>query len=97
MKKKEPEIEWSELKKIWAHSSQTQDIRIQMSDFLAEVKGKISPFEMDAIQSDLATLKNAWTGYKEKISAFEKDAIHKDINTISRLLERILNLFRKSN
>ena len=97
MKSREQGFEWNELRDIWVNSSETREIHIRMSDFLVEVKSKASPFEKDAIQSDLATLKNSWADYKGKISEYEKAAIKKDLSIISGLLKQFLNLFRKKS
>lgn len=97
MKSREQEFEWNELRDIWINSPQTRDIHIRMSDFLDEVKGKVSQFEKDSIKSDLATLKTSWTEFKGMVSQFEKDSVKKDLGIIARLLKKFLNLFKKKS
>jgi hypothetical protein len=89
------EFNWQELKDIWATSSQTKDINIQMAHLLHELKGKVSQFEKDSIKSDFAVLKASWEHSKGMISQFEKDSISRDLKKLSGLLKKILNLFRK--
>ena len=97
MKNKEQEFEWNELRDIWINSSQTCDIQVRMSDFLDEVKNKVSQFEKDSVKSDLATLKISWTEFKGMVSQFEKDSVKKDLGIIVRLLNKFLNLFKKKS
>jgi len=78
---------WEELKDIWKNSSRTAKIHIQMSGLVDELKGKISQFEKDSINKDIATI----TG---SISQFEKDSITRDITKITALIRKIIRRFR---
>ena len=95
MNNKGQEFDWKELKEIWINSAQTRQIHIQMSNLLNELKGKVSPFEKDSIESDLATLKANWIKTKSKVSQFEKDSVKSDLAMITRLLKRFLNLLNR--
>ena len=96
MNNKGQEFQWQELKEIWISSSQTREINIQMTHLLDELKGKVSQFEKDSINKDVATLKANWKEFKGMTSQFEKDSINKDLTTITSLLKKFLNLFKKN-
>jgi ASC-1-like (ASCH) protein len=96
MANKEQKFDWEELKDIWVNSAQTKKINIQMSGLLDELKGKVSQFEKDSINSDVATLKTNWEQFKGMTSQFEKDSINKDMANITSLIRKFLNLFTKN-
>ncbi len=96
MSDKEQKFDWQELKEIWINSSQTKEINIQMTHLLDELKGKVSQFEKDSINSDVAVLKANWKQFKGMISQFEKDSVNKDLVMITALLKKFLNLFKKN-
>ena len=74
---------WRELKDIWKNSSQTKKIHIEISGLVDELKGKISQFEKDSINKDIATI-------TASISQFEKDSISKDLAMFSGLIRKLL-------
>ena len=75
---------WQELKNTWNEQPQSEKINIQVSQLINEFKSKVSQFEKDSINSDIATLKLNWAKMKRyNVSQFEKDSIKKDINIIS--------------
>ena len=93
MNNKGQEFKWQELKEIWANSTQTRQINIQIKELFYELKGKLNQFEKDSIKSDVATLKVNWKQFKGMTSQFEKDSVNKDLTTITALLKKFLNLF----
>jgi hypothetical protein len=96
MKNTGQEFQWHDLQDIWATSSQTRNIHIQMSDLLDELKGKVTPMEKDSIKRDIATLKASWSEFKSMTSQFEKNSVKSDLAMITRLLRKFLNLFKNS-
>lgn len=96
MSKQEQKFDWQELKEIWTNSSQTKKINIELSALLDELMGKVSQFEKDSINADLALLKSNWNQFSGKVSQFEKDSINKDLKFITRSLRLFLNLFKKN-
>ncbi|MBQ0769252.1 MAG: hypothetical protein KBT58_08165 [Bizionia sp.] len=87
---------WQDIKNTWNDQPQSEKINIQVSQLLHEFKSKVSQFEKDSINSDLATLKLSWDKTKKnKISQFEKDSINKDINTIMTFIKKILDKFKR--
>ena len=74
---------WRELKDIWKNSSQTKKIHIEISELVDELKSKISQFEKDSINRDIATI-------TASISQFEKDSISRDIAKISSLVRKLI-------
>jgi hypothetical protein len=97
MKNSRQELEWNELKEIWANSAQTRAIHIRMTQLRDEVKSKTSQFEKDSIKSDLAILKTSWSKFEGMTSQFEKNSDKKDLGIMTRLLKKFLNLFTKSS
>lgn len=60
-----------------------------------EFKTKVSQFEKDSINSDIATLKLNWDKTKRNnVSQFEKDLIKKDINIISAFIKKVIDRFK---
>tara|TARA_R110002167_G_scaffold115853_20_gene290529 strand:+ start:4178 stop:4474 length:297 start_codon:yes stop_codon:yes gene_type:complete len=86
---------WQDIKDTWNDQPQSEKINIQVSRLLNEFDSKVSQFEKDSINSDIATLKANWTKTKrEKVSQFEKDSIKRDINIISKFLKKMVDKFR---
>ncbi len=96
MDSKGQEFEWQEIKEIWTNSAQMKKINIQVSHLIEELKEKVSQFERDSIESDVAALKTNWNQFKGMTSQFEKDSIRKDLNIIRVLVKRFLNLFKNN-
>ena len=95
MKNSEQKNIWQDIKDTWNDQPQSEKINIQVSQLLNEFKGKVSQFEKDSINSDIATLKANWIQTKrEKVSQFEKDSIKRDINIISKFIRKIIDKFR---
>ncbi|REE79724.1 hypothetical protein BX611_2619 [Lutibacter oceani] len=87
---------WKDIKDTWNKQPQSEKINIQVSQLLNEFNGKISQFEKDSINSDIATLKVNWAKTKkDKVSQFEKDSIKKDINIISESIKKIIDRFKR--
>lgn len=87
---------WQDIKNTWNDQPQSEKINIQVSQLLNEFKGKVSQFEKDSINSDMATLKINWAKTKkDKVSQFEKDLIKKDINIISKFIKKIIDRFKR--
>lgn len=60
------------------------------------LKVKVSKFEKDSINSDIATLKLNWAKTKRNnVSQFEKDSIKKDLNIISEFIKKVINRFKR--
>ena len=55
---------WQELKNTWNEQPQSEKINIQVSQLINEFKSKVSQFEKDSINSDIATLKLNWAKTK---------------------------------
>lgn len=92
---KQEEI-WEEIKNTWNEQPQSEKINIQISQLLNEFKGKVSQFEKESVNSDMATLKVNWAKIKkEKISQFEKDSIKKDIDFISKFIKKMIDKFKR--
>ncbi|MCK0157658.1 hypothetical protein MWU65_10735 [Cellulophaga sp. F20128] len=86
---------WQEIKDTWNKQPQSEKINIQVSQLISEFKGKVSQFEKDSINSDIATLKENWAKTKRnKVSLFEKNSIKKDINRISELIKKVIDKFK---
>ena len=87
---------WQDIKDTWNDQPQSAKINIQILQLVNEFKSKVSHFEKNAINSDVAALKANWTKTKrDKVSQFEKDSIKKDINLISRLIKKVINRFKR--
>jgi hypothetical protein len=87
---------WQDLKDTWKDQPQSEKINIQVSQLLNDFKDKVSQFEKDSINSDVATLKVNWAKTKrDKVSQFEKDSIKKDINIISGFIRKMIDLFKR--
>ena len=84
------------LKNTWNEQPQSEKINIQVSQLINEFKSKVSQFEKDSINSDIATLKLNWAKTKRNnVSQFEKDSIKKDINIISEFIKKVINRFKR--
>ena len=87
---------WQDIKDTWNDQPQSEKINIQISQLVNEFKSKVSQFEKDSINSDVAALKANWTKTKrDKVSQFERDSIKKDINMLSGFIKKIINRFKK--
>ncbi|MEH6746789.1 MAG: hypothetical protein V7670_08140 [Maribacter arcticus] len=87
---------WKDIKDTWNEQPQSEKINIQVSQLINEFKGKVSQFEKDSINSDIATLKLNWTNTKSnKVTQFEKNSIKKDINIISGFIRKIIAKFQR--
>ncbi|MEB2779705.1 hypothetical protein U3A58_04810 [Algoriphagus sp. C2-6-M1] len=87
---------WQDIKDTWNEQPQSEKINIQVSKLIEEFKGKVSQFEKDSINSDIATLKVNWAKTKRnKVSQFEKDSIKKDINIISEFIKKVIDRFKR--
>lgn len=95
MNNEEQEFEWKELREYWNASSQGKTINLQMSQLMDELEGKVSQFEKDSINSDLAMLKTNWGSYLDSASQFEKDSIKKDLAMLNSWFGKFLRLFLK--
>jgi hypothetical protein len=89
---------WRDIKDTWNDQPQSEKIDIQVSQLLKEFKDKVSQFEKDSINSNIATLKVNWAKTKrDHVSQFEKDSINKDINIISGFIRKIINTLKNKN
>ena len=87
---------WQDIKDTWYEQPQSEKINIQVSKLINEFKGKVSQFEKDSINSDIAALKLNWSKTKRNnISQFEKDSIKKDLNIISEFIKKVINKFKR--
>ena len=87
---------WQDIKNTWNDPPQSEKINIQVSQLINEFKSKVSQFEKDSINSDIAALKLNWAKTKRNnISQFEKDSIKKDINIISKFIKKAINIFKR--
>ena len=87
---------WQDIKDTWNEQPQSEKINIQVSQLINEYKSKVSQFEKDSINSDIATLKLNWAKMKRNnVSQFEKDSIKKDINIISEFIKKVINRFKR--
>jgi len=94
MVRQEQKETWQEVKEIWGNSSQGEKINFQVSKLINELKGKISQFEKDSIESDMVKVRDSWSKYKDSVSQFEKDSISKDLLQINKLLKKLLQKLR---
>jgi hypothetical protein len=96
MRNSEQKNIWKDIKDTWNEHPQSEKINIQASQLISEFKGKVSQFEKDSINSDIAALKVNWAITKRNnISQFEKDSIKKDINIISGFIRKIIARFKQ--
>ena len=87
---------WQDIKDTWNDQPQSEKININISQLVNEFKSKVSEFEKDSINSDIAALKANWTKTKrDKVSQFERDSIKKDINMLSGFIKKIINRFKR--
>ena len=87
---------WQDIKDTWNDQPQSAKINIQILQLVNEFKSKVSHFEKNAINSDVAALKANWTKTKrDKVSQFERDSIKKDINMLSGFIKKIINRFKR--
>ena len=87
---------WQDIKNTWNDPPQSEKINIQVSQLINEFKSKVSQFEKDSINSDIAALKLNWAKTKRNnVSQFEKDSIKKDVNIISKFIKKAINLFKR--
>ncbi|GAA4280060.1 hypothetical protein GCM10022260_04810 [Gaetbulibacter aestuarii] len=96
MKNSEQKNIWQDIKNTWNEQPQSEKINIQVSQLINEFKSKISQFEKDSVNSDLATLKLNWDKTKRNnVSPFEKNSIKKDIHIISKFIRKVINRFKR--
>jgi len=96
MRNSEQKNIWKDIKDTWNEHPQSEKINIQASQLISEFKGKVSQFEKDSINSDIAALKINWAKTKRNnISQFEKDSIKKDLNIISEFIKKVINRFKR--
>ena len=87
---------WQDIKNTWNDPPQSEKINIQVSQLINEFKSKVSQFEKDSINSDIAALKLNWAKTKRNnVSQFEKDSIKKDLNIISEFIKKVINRFKR--
>ena len=87
---------WRDIEDTWNEQPQSEKINIQVSQLINEFKGKVSQFEKDSINSDIATLKLNWANTKSnKVTQFEKNSIKKDINIISGFIKKVIAKFQR--
>ncbi len=84
---KEQKDIWQDIKDIWNKQPQSEKINIQVSDLIAEFKGKISQFEKGLIYKDIAFIKSS-------TSSFEKNSIRRDLNLFTSLFKKMITKFR---
>ena len=84
---KEQKDIWQDIKDIWNKQPQSEKINIQVSELIAEFKGKISQFEKDLIYTDIAFIKSS-------TSQFEKKLIQRDVNLFTSFLKKMSSKFR---
>ncbi|WP_459209935.1 hypothetical protein [Aquimarina rhabdastrellae] len=89
---KEP---WEELKEIWNNSTQGEQINIQFSKLIEELKQGTSQWEKDAIKKDMAILKPSLESFKSKVSSREKELINKDLKMFNKILKKCMRWFKK--
>ena len=94
MVRQEQKETWQEVKEIWGNSSRGEKINFQVSKLISELKGKISQFEKESIESDIVKIKSSWSKYKDNVSQFEKDSVSKDLLQINKLLKKLLQKLR---
>ena len=87
---------WQDIKNTWNDPPQSEKINIQVSQLINEFKSKVSQFEKDSINSDIAALKLNWAKTKRNnVSQFEKYSIKKDLNIISEFIKKVINRFKR--
>jgi len=79
---------WKDIKDTWDKQPQSEKINIQVSKLVDEFKSKISQFEKDAINKDLAFINSS-------VSKFEKESIKRDLNLISTLIKKVTSKLKK--
>ena len=86
---------WQNIKETWSEQPQSEKINIHITQLINEFKSKVSQFEQDSINSDLAALKLNWSETKSnKVSQFEKDSIKKDLAIISEFIRKVIHKFK---
>ena len=96
MNQQNKEHNWEDVKNIWNTSSDVQEIKINVSSFMAELEQKISTFEKETIKRDVQLIKDA-------VSEFERETIKKDIVKIHNvttefereLMKKVTRFFKK--
>ncbi|UBM61337.1 hypothetical protein LA303_07855 [Candidatus Sulfidibacterium hydrothermale] len=79
---------WKDIKDTWNEQPQSEKINIQVSKLIEEFKSKISQFEKDSINKDLAFITTS-------VTQFEKESIKRDLNLISTLLKKVTSKLNK--
>ncbi len=93
---REQENIWQDVKNTWNAQPKSEKINIQVAQLVNEFKSKVSQYEKNLINSDVATLKTNWEKVKDKnISQFEKDAIKKDLHFLSEFIRKIIRRFKQ--
>ena len=84
---KEQNEVWQDLKGIWNNQPESEQINIQASNLILELKSKVSQFEKDSIKNDIKFIKSS-------TNQFEKDSIKNDLRIISKFIKKIIDKFR---
>ncbi len=79
---------WNDIKETWNGSARAEEINLEVSVLIAELKSKVSPFEKQSIKDDIEFI-------KRNTSQFEKDSIDRDLQLISKSLKKFMELFKK--
>jgi hypothetical protein len=79
---------WNGIKETWNRSARAEEINLEVSVLIAELKSKVSPFEKQSIKDDIELI-------KRNTSQFEKDSIDRDLQLISKSLKKFMELFKK--
>lgn len=79
---------WKDIKNTWNEQPQSEKINIQVSKLIEEFKSKISQFEKNSINKDLAFITTS-------VTQFEKDSIKRDLNIISTFLKKVTSKLKK--
>ncbi|HED37710.1 MAG TPA: hypothetical protein ENI76_05630 [Ignavibacteria bacterium] len=79
---------WKDIKDTWNEQPESEKINIQVSKLIEEFKSKISQFEKNSINKDLAFITTS-------VTQFEKDSIKRDLNIVSTLLKKVISKLKK--
>lgn len=84
---KEQQLLWDDIKNMWNESSDTKNIKIDMTQLVIELKNKTSQFEKDSIKRDLKFIKGS-------ISQFEKDSVKSDIALFTSGIKKFIAIIK---
>lgn len=79
---------WKDIRDTWNRSANSENISLEVSLLVAELKTKVSPFEKKAIKDDIDFIRSHTT-------QFEKNSIDRDLQLISTSLKKFIALFKK--